>query len=190
VQKPDWLRELQVALVIGLVVIGALGVATVVTGLSDPLPVRVSAEGVSGSVGLRAGGVIAAEQELTVTVAGPSTAQRLWWLVTTLPTGLVIAILLVLLLRIVRHARRADPFTPATVRRLRVLAVVALAGVVLAFPVQLLGSMALSGTVLSDAVAGSAEFPAYWLLVGFGLFAVAEVVRRGCAMRTELAGVI
>jgi hypothetical protein len=79
---------------------------------------------------------------------------------TARPTFAVVAALLALLLRIVWGARRGDPFTLATVRRPRVLAVVTLAGGYLGF------------------------------LVGFGLLAVAEVVKRGDAMRAGLETVV
>jgi hypothetical protein len=90
----------------------------------------------------------------------------------------------------VRHARRGDPFTPATVRRLRVLALVTLGGGHLGSLVELFASMYLSSTVAVDGVIGVSELPVHWFLVGFGLFAVAEVVRRGHTMRAELETVV
>lgn len=190
--KTDWLQELQAVLLLGLVMAGVLTVGGVAGAFGDSLPVELPASAVSGSVdsGLRAGATVLSEQAVTVTVADPSATQRALWLASAAPTNLVVVLLLIQLLRIVRHARRHDPFTTATVRRLRVLAVVALAGGYLAAFAQVLAAMELSGTVLSDGLTAYFELPLYWFVVGFGLFAVAEVVRRGCALRAELETVI
>ena len=156
------------------------------------LQLELPASAVSGTVdyGLRAGAAVAVEQDVTVTVTDPTLEQRAAWVLTALPTFAVVVALLALLLRIVWHARRGDPFTPATVRRLRVLAVVALAGGYLAAVVELVASMHLSSTVTTDGVIGFSQLSAHWLLAGFGLFAVAEVVNRGYAMRSELETVV
>jgi hypothetical protein len=192
IRRPDWLQELQAVLVVSLVVIGGLGVLGVAAAGGDSLQLELPASAVSGNVdyGLRAGAAVAPEQDITVTVADPSARQRVVWALTVAPSLAVIAALLVLLLRIVRHARRGDPFTPATVRRLRVLALVTLGGGHLASLVELFASMYLSSTVAVDGVIGVSELPVHWFLVGFGLFAVAEVVRRGHTMRAELETVV
>jgi hypothetical protein len=192
IRRPDWLKELQAVLIVGLVIVGGLGVFGAVAAGSDSLQVELPASAVSGTVdyGLREGAAVAAEQDVTVTVADPSLEQRVAWVLTALPTYAVVAALLVLLLLIVRHARRGDPFTVAAVRQLRVLAVVALAGGYLGSVVELIAAMHLSSTVATDGVVGFSQFPLHWFLVGFGLFAVAEVVNRGYAMRAELETVV
>jgi hypothetical protein len=191
-RRPDWLKELQAVLILGLVAVGGLGVAGAAAAAGDSLQLELPASAVSGSVDydLREGVAVAAQQDVTVTVSDPSLGQRVGWILTALPTYAVVAALLVLLLRIVWHARRGDPFTLATVRRLRVLAVVALAGGYLGFLVELFAAMYLASTVTTDSVVGSADLPMSWFLVGFGLFAVAEVVKRGYTMRTELDTVV
>jgi hypothetical protein len=162
-RRPDWLREMQGVLILGLVVTAGSALAVVANADAPTLAVAGTAH----------------------TVADPTPGQRLLWIATSLPTPVVIAAILVQLLRIVRAARRSDPFTPATVQRLRVLAVVAIAGGYAASFLQILASAALSsGTV----AAGS--LPASWLLTGFGALAAAEVVNRGCALRAELESVI
>ena len=98
--------------------------------------------------------------------------------------------MLALLAGLVRKAKRDDPFTEFTVRRLRATAAVAVGGGYLGFLVELLAAMHLSSTMLIDTVAGVAFLPAHWLLIGFGCFAIAEVVRRGRAMRDELDAVV
>lgn len=193
-RRPDWLRELQAVLIVGLIVVGGLGIVGVgfTAALGDRLSLELPASAVSATVdyGLRDGATVAADQEVTVTVTEPSLPQRLAWALATLPTGAVVATLLVLLLRLVWRARRKDPIALTTVSRLRVLGVVALAGGYLAFIVELLGAMALSGTVTTRGVGGGADFPMSWFLIGFGLFAVAEVVKRAYAMRVELETVV
>ncbi|WP_020578800.1 DUF2975 domain-containing protein [Actinopolymorpha alba] len=194
IRRPDWLKELQAVLILGLLVVGALGVfgtgATAAVG--DSLSLQLPASAVSGTVeyGLRAGVAIASEQDVTVTVADPSLQQRVVWALTTLPTQVVVAALLALLLRIVRHARHGDPFTPATVRRLRVLAMLALAGGYLGFLIELIAAINLSTTVTTDGAVGFSQLPLHWFLIGSGLLAVAEVVKRGYAMRAELETVV
>lgn len=192
-RRPDWLKELQAVLIGGLVIVGAVvafGVAMVVG--ADSLPVEVPASAVTGTAdySLREGATITPEQDVEVTVTDPSPGQRIAWTLTTLPSLVVVAALLVLLLRVVWYARRSDPFTLATVRRLRVLAVVALAGGWLAFIVEAIAAMELSRTVLTGGLVAYSTVPLYWFLVGFGLFAVAEVVKRGCVMRAELDTVV
>ncbi|MEJ3749010.1 DUF2975 domain-containing protein [Actinomycetes bacterium KLBMP 9797] len=193
IRRPDWLRELHAVLVLGLVIVGVVGVfGAAAATWSDSLPLELPASAVSGTVdhGLRAGAAVDARQDVTVTVADPRVGQRMAWVLTAVPTFAVVAALLVLLLLIVRHARRGDPFTLATVRRLRVLAVVALGGGYLGSLVELLAAMYLSSTVTTDGIVGFSQLPLHWFLVGFGLFAVAEVVKRGYAMRAELETVV
>ncbi|HEX5595191.1 MAG TPA: DUF2975 domain-containing protein [Micromonosporaceae bacterium] len=194
IRRPDWLKELQAVLIVGLVLVGGLGVvgAVVTAAVGETLPMQLPASAVSGTVdyGLREGVAIAAEQDVTVTVADPSLQQRVVWALTTLPSHMVIVTLMVLLLRIVWHARRSDPFTLATVRWLRVLAVVTVAGGYLGSLMELVASMLLSSTVISDGVVGFSQLPAYWFLIGLALFAVAEVVKRGYVMRAELETVV
>lgn len=192
-RRPDWLKELQAVLILGLVVIGVAGVfgaAAVVSG--ESMQVELPASEVDGTVDyeLREGAAVVDVQELRVEVVDPSVEQRVAWALTSLPTFAVVAAMLALLLRIVWRARRSDPFTVATVRRLRVLAVVALAGGYLGFLVEALAAMHLSSTVMTDGIVANLQLPLQWFLVGFGLFAVAEVVKRGCAMRAELETVV
>jgi hypothetical protein len=56
--------------------------------------------------------------------------------------------------------------------------------------VEAIAAMELSRTVLTGGLVAYATVPLYWFLVGFGLFAVAEVVKRGCVMRAELDTVV
>jgi Protein of unknown function (DUF2975) len=191
-RRPDWLKELQAVLILGLVVVGGLGAVGAAAAAGDSLQLELPASAVSGTVdyGLRAGAAVVAEQDVIVTVTDPSLRQRVVWVLTALPTYAVIVALLVLLLRIVWRARRDEPFTMATARGLRVLALVTLAGGYLGSLVELVAAMHLSSTVTTDGVVGFSQLPLHWFLIGVGLFAVAEVIKRGHAMRAELETVV
>lgn len=191
--RPDWLRELQAVLIAGLLFVVGFGIVGVgvTAAFGDELTMELPASAVTGTVdvGLREGATVAAKQDVTITVAEPRASQRLAWALSRWPTAAVITALLVLLLGLVRRARRDDPFSLATVRRLRVLGVVALGGYVASL-LELMATMLLSGTVTTDGVAESSQLSMAWFLVGFGLFAMAEVVKRGHAMRVELETVV
>jgi hypothetical protein len=191
-RKPDWLKELQAALVVCLLVAGVFGVfAAVAVIADDSITVRLPASAVTGEpdLGLRGGATIAATQDLEVVVSDPTMDQRLAWILSSSPSYTVLLAVLALLVWIVREARHGDPFTPATVWRLRALAVVTLAGV-LAGLIETVASSYLSGTVASNGIVTQWSPPVAWLLGGFGLLAVAELINRGCAMRAELETVV
>ncbi len=195
VRKADWLGEMQVALVVGAAAIGVAIIAVVWSGIAGASVVaRVPAEvvtGVSGAAGgLTGGGVIGDDSVVEVLVAEPGTRQAIAHALTALPGLLVALATLLMLERIVRGARAADPFTGATVRRLRVLAVGILVGGAVASVVQTVAALNLALSVTEGSFAVDWVIPGQWLLLSFGLMAVAEVIRRGAAMRAELATVI
>jgi hypothetical protein len=111
---------------------------------------------------------------------------------TTVPTFLVTITMFVLLLGVLRRARRDDPFLPATVRRLRALAIVVVVGGPVAFVIEMIAAMELSSRVTKTHMGTTVDLTSLgiWLLVGFGFFAIAEVINRGRAMRAELETVI
>ncbi|MBF9130534.1 DUF2975 domain-containing protein [Plantactinospora sp. S1510] len=195
-RKPDWLGEMQALLVLGLV---GTGLAVVLTGgrtvLGDsPVTVQLPAEAmtdVAGPVAGTADGIsIGPDSIVEVQIADPSVHQVVAEAMTGLPTLLVVLGMLLMLLRTVRRARRGDPFTVGTVRRLRVLAVLLIAGGVAAGIVESLAALDLSRTIGNETVYTVWQPPAGWLLAGFGLLAIAEVVNRGVVMRDELDRVI
>jgi hypothetical protein len=195
-RKPDWLGEMQAVLVTGLVITGlgiALSAAWTISG-DKPVSVTVPAQalpGVPGSVGgLTASVTIASTAAVEVQIQDPTVHQRISDALTGLPTALLVLVLLAMLLRIVRRARRADPFTAAAVRQLRILAVIVLAGGVLVSTVETIATLDLVTTLTNREASADVKLPAHWVLAGFGLLAIAEVVRRGTAMRTELEAVI
>jgi Protein of unknown function (DUF2975) len=196
-RKPDWLQEMQTTLTFVLVVMAVLGGLTVialVTGDSLVAQVPTSAvAGVAGATGdLRPGVVTDPHGTVDILVRNPDAGQLVDKALISMPTYLITVTVLVLLLGVLRRARRDNPFLPATVRRLRVIAVVVLVGGQLAFTIETVAAMDLSarvtnkhmGTIFDVTPVGT------WLLLGFGFFAIAEVVNRGRAMRAELDSVI
>jgi hypothetical protein len=199
-RKPDWLQEMQATITFVLVVLAVVGVFNVValvTGdsLVAEVPTRTVA-GVSGTTGdLRPGVVIDPYGTVDVLVRDPDAGQLVDQALIRLPTYLVAGTVFVLLLGVLRRARRDNPFLPATVNRLRVLAIVVLVGGPLAFTIETIAAMDLSARVTNTHMGNiGTTFDltpiGIWLLVGFGFFAIAEVVNRGRAMRAELDSVI
>jgi hypothetical protein len=142
--------------------------------------------GLSGSVG----GMVDADSTVEVTIAEPSKHQAIAHAFTALPGLLVVLTMLMMLARIVRAARLADPFTGETVGRLRVLAASILIGGVAANMVETVAALNLALTVTPGSFAATWVFPGQWLLLSFGFLAIAEVIKRGAAMRAELETVI
>lgn len=162
-----------------------------------------------GSVGTVSSGYIFAgdpylhrmHQELRVNdvfvtpVASFSTAQRVLFAMSHgVAFCLAVIPMLILARRLIAGVLAEDPFTLRTVRRLRVLGAVVLAG----------GAVSeLTGYVTARFLLDSALSPDlrtwawpdfqptwWWLMPGLILLAVAEVVRRGHALRDELDTVI
>jgi hypothetical protein len=190
---PDWLGELQglTALVMAVAVaLSAVRVALVATG--DGVPVELRAHSVAGVPPEAAGVTVDADATVGAVITDPSGWQVLLSTLTWLPTTLLVVAVLALVFRTLRAARRADPFTPPTVRRLRILAAVAVVGGATAAVTESLCGTVLVGTVLPDTGAFSATLtlPIGWVFAGFVFLAVGELIRRGCALRAELAGVI
>ncbi|WP_326558719.1 DUF2975 domain-containing protein [Micromonospora sp. NBC_01796] len=195
-RNPDWLAELQGVVVVALVVLAGIIAFNVVT-LADggPVTARVPADAVAGvadaTAGLRAGVVV--DGDVEVRVADPTPGQLVAYHLTVLPMLAVAAAVLVLLWTVLRRARRGDPFATGTVRRLRRIGWVALVGGVLAQLVQLIASLELTARVTADGEQSATldlTRTGLLLLLGFGFFAIAEIVKRGLTMRTELETVI
>jgi hypothetical protein len=195
-RKPDWLAEMRAVLIAGLVlfaVVVAGNLALTLTGNLD-VSVEVPAEAVDGvagaSGGLTGGAVVRPESAVVAHIPEPSAGQLVADTLTGLPSALVVLAMLVLLFQVVRRARRGEPFSTYVVRRLRLAAVVALVGGGLAGIVEVIAAMDLSTSVAGGAGTATWQFPLPWILAGFGLFAVAEVIGRGVAMRAELDTVV
>ncbi|BCY06985.1 DUF2975 domain-containing protein [Actinoplanes sp. L3-i22] len=164
-----------------VLLIAALGSASVcVFGVADTLT--------RGAVVVSPGATSA-----DVVVADPSGAQLALSAAAGLPTCLLATAMLVLLYRLVGAARRGDPlFSARTVGKLRTVGWILLVGGPAASALEFLARFALSGTVGPGG--NYAEFDparvAIWMVTGFGLLAVGEIVRRGQDLRAELDEVI
>jgi hypothetical protein len=127
--------------------------------------------------------------DMLVSIEAPTVHQRWLWTLAMAPTVLLLLITLVLLNIVLHRARHQGPFTTRTVHLLRWMGVVLWAGIIAAV-IEDRARSALSGLVADTSWSGSMQPPVSWLFGGFICFAVAEVVRRGIALRTELETVI
>jgi hypothetical protein len=196
-RKPDWLGELQTALVAALAVLGVLAVlnvAAIVGGLSVSVQVPTgTVDGVAGATGgLAAGAAVDPNGTVDVLIDHPSARQVVAAALVSMPTFLVIVALFAMLLGVVYRARKGGPFDAHVVRRLRLIGLVALVAGVVARLVELFAQLDLTSTVTDRSTSATLPLQSLfgWVLVGIALFAIAEVVKRGLAMRTELDTVI
>lgn len=195
--RPDWLAEVQGMLTAVLVLAPLLMIWNQGQGLGNrhigPDVPASYVDGVVGATGgLRAGAEITGGSQVEVLIVDPTVGQVVAWLFTWLPSFALFMTVVVMLRRLVRDARRGDPFTLTTVRRLRILAVVTLAGGAVASLLEFAAGLtvawlALDGGIFAEpySFVGTAA-----VLVGVAFLVIAEVVKRGCAMREELETVI
>lgn len=196
-RRPDWLRELQgLTVLVGVVAVVGSAVRVGMPTLGDAgVPVDLRARSLDGLTGRHpevSGVTIEADGTVEAVIGNPSGHQVLLSVLTWMPTVVLVIAVLALLFRILRDARRGDPFTTRTVRRLRILAVVSIVGGEVAAITESLCGMSLVGTVLpgSGGLYGVLTLPFGWLFAGIAFLAIAELIRRGRALRDELAEVI
>ncbi|GAA0946744.1 DUF2975 domain-containing protein [Virgisporangium aurantiacum] len=193
-RRPDWLAELQgltLLLMVVAVVVSAVRVVMVTFG-DDAVPVELQARDL-GADDLSVGGAtVGPDGAVEAYVSDPSGHQMLLSALTWIPTVVLVVAVLALLFRAIRDARSGDPFTTRMVRRLRILAVVALVGGEVVALTEAFSGMSLVGTVLPEpgAFHGVLTLPIGWVFAGFGFLALGELIRRGRALREELAEVI
>ncbi|GAB3160217.1 hypothetical protein GCM10027059_07780 [Myceligenerans halotolerans] len=132
-----------------------------------------------------------------LTVTEPTVGDRLWIFGPALLLAAVVAAAGGLLWRVVRSLRTADPFHPRNARRVGAAAAVLLLGGSLAAGLQAAGQLALADAARHAWQSGQAhglqaaiDPPAAILLLGLGLVAAAEFLRRGAAMRADLDGLV
>jgi hypothetical protein len=186
----DWLGQVQLLLVACGAVFVAFGIGALVA-LIDGAAVCTDVLGAPPAVvvsGLRSG--VTPGATVSVCAESPTGTQSALAFLVDGVWPLVVAVAAVLLHQIVRDARRADPFTPATVRRMRQLAVFVLLAGGAATTLEMVASDALAGSLV-DGGFHRGDAPVWtWLAVALGLAAVAEIVKRGVALRAELDTVI
>ncbi|GAB1640439.1 DUF2975 domain-containing protein [Krasilnikovia sp. MM14-A1259] len=147
-------------------------------------------DGPDSIAGLRPGIHLARGTGLRAVVDHPTTRQVVWHVGQRLPWFLLAMFTLAALLLVVRAARRGDPFSVANVRRLQALGWVLTVGSVVAAGVELLAAFALSSTITTGAPNATASLPIFWAFGGLCVLALSEVVKRGLALREDLATVI
>jgi hypothetical protein len=202
--RTDWLRELRGLLLVAAIASAAYTVVSAVLTMTG----RAFSVGVpAGSVleadavrGLPAGVVLDDQLNVYLKVVTPTTEQRLLAALATVPAYLLTTAVLILLWRLVRQASTTEPFTIFIARRLHVLGWLAVVGGPATFAIALIVRFILSSTVLPNGSAalvfdtsvqlGDLGWPAVWMLAGFGFLAIAEIVRRGQALRAELDEVV
>jgi hypothetical protein len=191
-RRADWLAEMQQLLATALVLVTAAGVVSLVVSLTGrAVGVGLAARSVlAPGAGLRDGLVADPAGDVTVVIEHPDAGQIVLHLLTQLPVWVISVLMLFLLWRLVRAARRTDPFSEPVARRLAVLGWLLIVGGPVAQTVGFLASFVLAGTV-SHPQATLVVMPLLvWMLAGFGMLAVGEVVRRGHALRAELDTVV
>jgi hypothetical protein len=135
-------------------------------------------------------GVMADETgEVIVEISSPTGRQRILYGLTQAPTAFLSLAVLAMLAALLRRTRRTDPFTPQTVRSLRLMGAVLATGIV-AVVLEGAAQLLLSETITPDRMSADMGIPFAWLLGGFICVTIAEIIKRGCAMRDELATVI
>jgi hypothetical protein len=188
--KADWLAELQWALVAAIALTGlGIGLSTIAAMRGSSVDAEVAAAAVP-TIASAAGIDLASGSVITVEIADPSAGQRIWAILTELPTTLIFLCTLSILLMMVHRSRRDHSFSDSVVRSLRNAAVVVTIGGLAASLLRALASFQLSRTIGHSGGAAQWAIPLPWLLLGIGLLAGAEVIKRGITMRAELDTVI
>ena len=196
-RRADWLGELQgLTVLFGVVAVIGSAVRIGMPTVGDAgVPVELRARSLDGLTGRHpevSGVTVDGDGTVEAVIDNPSGHQVVLSVLTWMPTVVLVVVMLTLLFRILRDARSGDPFTARTVRRLRILAVVAVVGGEAAAITELVCGMSLVGTVLPEAggLYGVLDLPFGWLFAGIAFLAIGELIRRGRAMRDELAEVI
>ncbi len=194
-RRTTWLRELELALLLGLILVSAG--ALIMIWLATRGPVRVPVPSLDAldpdaTVHLTGGATLDPHGTLDVAVDDPTPAQSVLSLLASLPSLAVVALMLLVLVRLVRNARKTDPFTAGVVQRLRRLAVAVMIAGPLAWAVEIFARALLVDTVDRHGfgVTVGPLAPVAWLLIATGYLAAAEVTGRGQALRAELEGVV
>ncbi|MFI7636927.1 DUF2975 domain-containing protein [Nonomuraea sp. NPDC049400] len=135
-------------------------------------------------------GVVASASDLQFIDGSPETGQYVLQVLTTFPGFLVTAGAFFLLWRLLWRARDGV-YLPQVARQVRVLGWWLLIGGLLAPQMEHFAMMALLDTMtVNEAHFGIKEIPVVVPLVGFGLLALANVLRTGVRMRDDLEGTV
>jgi hypothetical protein len=129
---------------------------------------------------------------VTAHINDPTAAQTVLGL---LANGLAFAVatlpMIIMARRLVDQAVAGDPFTVAVATGLRRLGRLILLGGLIAEVVSSAAAYALYDSVLpSDGAINTIMIDFWWLLLGLVVLSFAQIMRHGCALRTELDEVI
>lgn len=190
-------RMLELVLWLALAAVGLFGAILPVAGvLGGPFGVvetrdvaldeRTSTTGVTdGPVTLRG------TEQAELTFADPNLTERMLLALPRISGALLLLLAIELLRRIARTLRAGDVFVPDNARRLTVIAVIVLALGILGPLVQALTTdLLVAGTPARDAVPFEVTFAFGPVLLGLLIAALAEVFRRGTALRADTEGLV
>lgn len=191
-----WLRRLRGIATFVSVAALCLAVALLVIALvpGSPVTLALPTDLLSGwdrLGGVAPGVVVDPAGEVVFKVTDPSLAQRMLYLVTTLPSVVLVAEIARRISKVLRAAQDSDPFTAWTARQLTRIAQITAFGGAGVWAVNNVAEWTLSATMLDSAAAvGMHQSLAGWLAVALIVAAFAQLVARGVAMRAELDAVI
>ncbi|HWS35873.1 MAG TPA: hypothetical protein VN408_24420 [Actinoplanes sp.] len=189
-RRPDWLTELHGFLALAAIGTGAAGVVTTVGTLTgQPVEIEVPADSVIAGAppGLSPGPAV------PLLIDAPTAAQTGWALLAALPRFVLVTAVLVLLWRAVGRARHDDDlFRTGLAGRLHTLGLLLTVGGLVTWAVEAGARLALSDSLGTAGTYWTADLstPVWWGLLGFGMFAIGQIVRRGQAMRDDLDRVV
>lgn len=192
VTSGDWVASaLEVVLLIVILAVGLTGLLEGLDAfLDDTLTTQVALDDQKVAAVASAGHEVQPDGA-TLTISDPSFAERVAVAAPPILEALVVGAAATLVLGVVRSLRRGDPFTRANAEALSHAAVVAVVGGVIVVLASIVGPVVVDRGIPDDlpvrlAVTGSSTS----LYAGLLLAAVAQVFRRGCALRDELEGVV
>jgi hypothetical protein len=182
VEIDGWSRWDQMLLEGALRAVPVVGVLSLAPGVADAvrgLPLEVDP-----SVG---GG-----RQATTVLTDPTTGQHLLALAPHLLGVAAVTVAALLLLGVARALRHGDPFTPSSARRLTALGfLVLVAGLLGPAVAELLRLLLLWSTpAAAQGWTFSAELSLWPVLAGMLVLFVAEVFRRGAALRADVEGLV
>ncbi|MCB1302383.1 MAG: DUF2975 domain-containing protein [Tetrasphaera sp.] len=127
----------------------------------------------------------------TVQFPRPTTTQRWLWVLGLAAGPVVAAVCLWLILRMLRSARHGDPFTRENLRRMQWLAIlVGIDGSLVTWSGAFLDRWLLDTSAAEKIVAMTFDFSFLPAIGGLLIGVLAEVWRRGMAMREDLDGLV
>lgn len=183
VKVEEWSRADQTVIEGVLWAVPAVGVLSLAPGVADAVRGRPLEVGPSAAQ---------AGSQGTVVVPDPTTGQYLLALLPHLLGVAAVALGAVLLLGVARALRHGDPFTPSSARRLTALGfLVLVVGLVGPVCVELLRVVLIETTPAGlRGWTFSVDLSAWPVLAGMLVLFVAEVFRRGAALRADVEGLV